>query len=166
MKLSLLQRCWRHLVTYPLIVRRRLPDATLTAIEQTVLVSERAHGGEIRVAIEADLSLLDILQGVTPRQRARNVFVELEVWDTVARNGVLIYLCLADRAVEIVADRGLSSVVSDAEWRVVCEQLQQACGSGQYQQGMCSAVQAVGRLIAKHYPHADHNEQPNRPVLL
>jgi uncharacterized membrane protein len=147
-------------------MRRRFPESVLLAISDAVRASEQRHGGEIRVAIEADLPLRALLREITPRQRALEVFGLLGVWDTAARNGVLIYLCLADRDVEIVADRGLHGAVSDGEWAEVCTQLQRACAAGQYQQGVCAAIAAAGLLIGRQYPAADRNEQPDRPVLL
>lgn len=147
-------------------LKRAFPDTDLQAITDSVRASEQLHGGEIRVAIEADLSSQALLRGQSSRARALEVFAQLGVWDTAARNGVLIYLCLADRDVEIVADRGLQAWVSDAEWAEVCVQLQNACAAGRYGAGMCAAVAAVGRLIGKHFPAVDRNEQPDQPTLL
>jgi uncharacterized membrane protein len=148
-------------------MRHAFPDPTLEAITASVRSSEQTHGGEIRVAIEADLSLEALWSGMTARQRALQVFAFLGVWDTAARNGVLIYLCLADHAVEIITDRGLLCAgVSDAPWAEICTQLQNDCAAGHYQQGMCTAVISVGQLLRTHYPQRDHNEQADRPVVL
>lgn len=147
-------------------LRRAFPAAVLQAITDSVRASEQRHGGEIRVAIEAELSTGELLRGLTPRERALQVFASLGVWDTQARNGVLIYVCLADRDVEIIADRGLHAKVTGAQWEAVCAQLQTDCAAGKYQQGMCNAVTAVGQLIGVHYPVVDRNEQPDRPILL
>jgi len=163
---SLLHRCWRHLWMSNWYLRSKFPESALQAITDTVRHSEQSHGGEIRVAIEADLSLHSLLGAVTTRQRARQVFAELGVWDTASRNGVLIYVCLADRAVEIIADRGLQACVSDAEWADICMKLQNSCAADRYQQGMCDAVIGIGQLIKRHYPQTDRNEQSDRPVLL
>ena len=167
MNVNLLQRCWRHVVTHPKwALRWWLPTAALAAIEQSVAGAERQHGGEIRVALEASLSLQNIFAGLTSRQRARQIFAELEVWNTDARNGVLLYVCWADRAVEIIADRGLNAAVSEAEWAEVCTQMQEACSAGRYQQGICNAVQLIGQLMARQYPVPDINELTDRPALL
>jgi uncharacterized membrane protein len=147
-------------------LRRTFPQTALQAITDSIRDSERQHGGEIRVAIEADLSLRALLSAQTPRERAREVFSLLGVWDTQDRNGVLIYLCLADHDVEIVADRGLCPQVSDAQWAEVCIQLERDCAAGHHAQGVCTAVYTVGELIGERYPVADRNEQTDRPVLL
>jgi uncharacterized membrane protein len=147
-------------------MRRAFAEPTLQAITEYVHASEQLHGGEIRIAIEADLSLSALLRGQATRQRALEVFTLLGVWDTEYRNGVLIYLCLADRAVEIIADRGLHDKVTNDQWTAVCAQLQTDCTNNQYRQGMSAAIGSVGKLIGRHYPTADRNEQSDRPVLL
>lgn len=146
-------------------LRRAFPEATLQAITDSVRESEQQHGGEIRVAIEAELPLRALLDGQTPHERAVDVFALLGVWDTQVRNGVLIYLNLADRDVEIVADRGLNQV-SAAEWTEVCMQLERHFAASQFGQGVCTAVGSVGKLIGRHYPVVDRNEQIDRPFLL
>lgn len=166
MKQHSLKRWWRHLNMTRWQFRRAFPAAALQAIGDAVRASESGHGGEIRVAIEADWPSPALLSGLTPRQRALEVFASLSVWDTRARNGVLIYLCLADRDVEIVADRGLSTHVSDAEWAAVCEQLERDCAAGRYGEGMCAAVRTVGALIGRHYAVTDRNELSDAPAVL
>jgi uncharacterized membrane protein YgcG len=161
-----LTRWWQHLTMTRWRMRRAFAESTLQAITKDVHASEQLHGGEIRIAIEADLSLSALLRGQSTRQRALEVFALLGVWDTEHRNGVLIYLCLADRVVEIIADRGLHDKVTDAEWAGVCAQLQTDCANNQYRQGMSAAIGSVGKLIGRHYPTADRNEQSDRPVLL
>ncbi|MGC3979644.1 MAG: TPM domain-containing protein [Steroidobacteraceae bacterium] len=159
-------RWWRHLSMTRWQLRRAFPDSGLQAITECVKHSEQLHGGEIRVAIEADLSVAALLRGQTPRARALEVFAALGVWDTQARNGVLVYLCLADHSVEIVADRGLRGRIDDDQWSAICEQLQADCAASRYEQGVCSAVIAVGQALGRYYPVADRNEQSDRPVLL
>lgn len=161
-----LARWWRHLNMTRWQLRRAFPESVLQAITDAVRASESLHGGEIRVAIEAELSSQALLRGQAPRARALEVFASLGVWDTAARNGVLIYVCLADRDVEIIADRGLHAHVTAAEWAEVCVQLQREFTVGQYGPGMCAAIDAVGKLIGRHFPVADRNEQPDRPTLL
>lgn len=161
-----LSRWWRHLTMTRWAMQRAFPPATLDAITAQVRASESMHGGEIRVAMEADLPLSLLWRQHSPRARAEHVFASLRVWDTQARNGVLIYLCLADHAVEIVADRGFSERISADEWSSVSRALQSACADGRFREGMCTAVELTGRLIAQHYPQVDRNEQDDRPVLL
>jgi len=111
-----------------------------------------------------------VARGKTPRARALEVFAALGVWDTEANNGVLIYVLLADRDVEIVADRGFNGRESAAQWAAVCEDMQREFRAGRYADGVIAGVEDVGRIIGAHYPQRpgqrDVDELPNRPALL
>ena len=131
-----MRRALRHLVTPSWTVRRVFDDAALLAIEQAIAATERVHGGEIRVAIEGNLSPAELWSGVTPRQRAVQVFAQLGVWDTAANNGVLIYLSWADRDVEIVADRGYNDRVSAQQWADICATMERLFAARQPQQAV------------------------------
>ncbi len=156
----------RHLVMPDWSLRRAFDTATLQAIEQAIADAERGHGGEIRVAIQASASPLDLMRGVTPRHQALTAFARLGVWDTDANNGVLIYVSWADRDVEIVADRGFNGRVSEHEWAEVCRRMEQVFARGSARQAVVDGVQGVGALIARHFPTVDRDELPNKPVLL
>jgi uncharacterized membrane protein len=148
------------------------PAATLDAIEQAVARAERTHAGEIRFAIETSLAPLHVLNELTPRDRALDVFSRLRVWDTEHNNGVLIYVQLADRDVEIVADRGFLGRVNPSEWEGVCRLMEAHFRAGRFQAGAIAGVDAVGTLLARHYPPqagqagVKHNQLPDRPTLL
>ena len=161
-----LQRIFRHLVLPAWSVRRAFDAATLQAIEQAISDTERSHGGELRVAVEASASPLDLMRGITPRHQAMHAFARLGVWDTAANNGVLIYVAWADRDVEIVADRGFNGLVSVQEWAEVCRRMEQSFARGSPRQAMVDGIRAAGVLIARHFPTTDRDELPNRPVLL
>lgn len=159
-------RTWRHFITPAWAVRRVFTEASLQAIERAIGEAERTHGGEIRFALEGNLSPAELWQGVTPRQRAVQVFAQLGVWDTAANNGVLIYLSWADRDVEIVADRGYNERVSAQQWTQACTAMEGLFAAGKPQQAIVEGVAAVGKLIAQHFPSVDRNELPDRPVVL
>jgi uncharacterized membrane protein len=139
----------------------------MAAIEDAVAKSEREHGGEVRFAVEPALDTSALLAGESARERALEVFSLLRLWDTDERNGVLIYLLLADRDIEIVADRGLN-IVQPAEWEAICKTMEQALRRGQFQTALVDGVQAVSRMVARHFPRraGDRNELPDRPVAL
>ena len=95
-------------------VHRVLPPAALARIEKRrSREGEARHAGQVCFAIEAALPLARVWRRVTPRERAIEVFGLLRVWDTEHNDGVLVYLLLADRDVEIVADRGIHAQVGD-----------------------------------------------------
>jgi len=161
-------RLFRHLFTTDLKRRRCFPAHVLSAIEKAVRESEQHHSGEIRVAIESALEGPALRHDLTPRARAIEVFGRLHVWDTEHNNGVLIYVLLADRDVEIVADRGYRGRVSDAEWAGVCRAMEAEFRVGRFETGALKGIQAVTALISPHFPPQprDRNELPDRPALL
>jgi len=161
-----IKRMWRHFIMPAWYARRLFPQAALQAITDQIKLCESTHGGEIRVAIEAELSASALINDHSPRDRADEVFANLRVWDTDNRNGVLIYVCIADRAIEIVADRGLNGKVTNEEWQRICNALQKLCAQEQYQLALCSAIQDASVLLARHFPNVDRNELPDSPVLL
>lgn len=161
-------RLLRHATASHWRTRMLFPAATLDAIEQAVARTERAHGGEIRFAIETALTPQHIMNAVAPRTRALEIFGYLRVWDTEANNGVLIYVQLADRNVEIIADRGIAARVSEGEWEAVCKLMEEHFRAGRFQAGSIAGVEAVGNLLARHFPPPAHlrNQLPDRPTLL
>lgn len=130
--------------------------------------SEQRHGAEIRVAIETALSPAAILAGQAPRERALEVFGALRVWDTAASNGVLVYLLLADRAVEIVADREAARRIARPVWEHACRILSEACRSGREADGMRQALEVLDEALAGAFAAGpdDRDELPNRPVVI
>lgn len=167
-KMSRFGRLMRHLLAPPRSVRSAFPVATLAAIEAAVGESETAHRGELRFAVEAGLDLLPVWHGESARERAVELFSDLRVWDTEENSGVLIYVQLVDRKVEILADRGISARVAQSEWEAICREVEQAFRKQRYEEGALAAVRRVGALLAAHFPaHTDNpNELPDRPVLL
>jgi uncharacterized membrane protein len=167
-----LKRLIRHVVAPHWRTRVLFPTSALDAIEQAVTRAERTHGGEIRFVIETALAPLHVLNELSPRDRALEVFARLKVWDTEHNNGVLIYVQLADRVVEIVADRGLLGKVSPAEWEGVCRLMEEHFRAGKYQAGAIAGVDAVGTLLGRHFPPrpggpaSTQNQLPDRPTLL
>ncbi len=163
-----LKRFARHLFATTLRTQRCFPTHALTAIEQEIRAAEKRHSGELRVAIETALEVAELVQGVTPRQRALEVFGHLRVWDTVGNNGVLIYVLLADRDVEIVADRGFDGLVHPDEWEAACHAIEQEFRERHFKDGLLVGVRAVSALIERHFPPEplDVNELPDRPLIL
>lgn len=161
-------RWLRHLFSPP--VHAAFPAASLDRIAQAIAEGERLHDGQVMFAVESDLSLAALWNGVTPRQRAEHAFAVLRTWDTRANNGVLIYLLLADHAIELVADRGLRAVVDTGQWQQVCEHLRGQLRSGDREAAVLAAVAEVSQLLATHFPpdpaRRPDNELPDRPQLI
>ena len=163
-----IKRMLRHLVMTHWQVNRAFPRPALIAIEQAIKASETAHVGEIRFAVEGALHSTPLFKGQSARERAIDVFSQLRVWDTEHNNGVLIYLLLADRDVEIVADRGVHAKVGAREWESICRKMEAAFKQANYENGVVSGIEAVSQHLIQHFPAAGggRNELPNQPVML
>jgi len=163
-----LGRALRHLFSTRWGTRRRFTVEVRRRIEAAIAGLERRHAGEIRFAIETALDLPELLDGVTPRERAVNVFGQLGVWDTADNNGVLIYVLMADHVVEIVADRAIAARVAQGEWDALCRAMEVHFRAGRFAEGSEAGIAGVGALLTRHFPGqgGDANEQPDSPVLL
>ena len=165
-----LARLWAHLACDARDARRLFPDESLRRIEQAVTEGERNHTAEIRIAIEASLPWQRVARGVEPRERALEVFSELRVWDTEANNGVLLYLLVADHAIEIVADRAALAALGAPELQRTCDSLGDGLRAGRHEQALLEALARLDRDLAEAFPllspEADENELPNRPAIL
>jgi len=163
-----LARIARHLLVLPGAVARAFPSPAMSAIEQAIAASERLHSGEVRFAAEPALDTRALLAGQSARERAIEVFSLLRLWDTAQRNGVLIYLLLADRDIEIVADRGVSAKVAPTEWEAICHTMEQGLKAGRNGEAVVTGIQRISDLLARHFPRRadDRNELPDRPVRL
>lgn len=162
------RRILKHLFTPHWVVYRAFPRPALARIERAIRESEKTHDGELRFAVEPGLHVLPLLKGLGPRQRARQVFAQLGVWDTEHNSGVLIYVQLIDRRIEIIADRGINAKVHQAAWDEICRRMEQSFRGGQFEAGTLHGIEAVTALLARHFPssgpHPD--ELSNRPVVL
>ena len=157
-----------HLFTTAWSVRRRFPPRLLDKIGQVIHECEATHAGQIRFAVEHSLDLPELLRGVSARDRAVDVFSMLRVWDTEHNNGVLIYLLLADRDVEIVADRGVHARVGKDGWERVCQGMEAAFRRGDFEGGVVGGIRVVSEHLQRHYPAQGQqpNELPDRPAVL
>jgi uncharacterized membrane protein len=161
-------RMLRHLTMPQWRAARGLPREALLRIERAIAESESRHSGQIRFAVENALDLYDLLHGQSARERAIEVFAALRVWDTAHNNGVLIYLLLADRDVEIVADRGIHERVGSRAWEEICSEMEAAFREGHFEEGVLGGIARVSRFQETYFPGPAHgpNELPDRPVVL
>ncbi|SFF65148.1 TLP18.3, Psb32 and MOLO-1 founding protein of phosphatase [Fontimonas thermophila] len=162
-------RMLRHLCVGDWWLRRTFPPSALAAIERAIRACEERHAGEIRFVVETALPWAALRRGVTPRERALEVFALQGVWDTEHNNGVLIFVLLADRDVEIVADRGVAGGrVAAAEWEACCRVMEQHFREGRFLQGAIAGIEAVAEVLRRHPPgrKGPANELPDAPVVL
>lgn len=163
-----IKRFFKHILTTPWLVQRYFPASAMRKIEAAVRDSERKHSGEIRFVVEAALHPLQLLHGITPRQRAIELFAQLGVWDTEHNSGVLVYLLLADHDVEIVADRGIHSCVGDGGWGEICKQMEAEFRQGRFEAGTILGIAQISEVLQQHFPAgtANDNEISDTPLIL
>lgn len=162
-------RLLRHLAIPGWAARRGFTKEALSKIEQAIGASEQKHDGELRFVVEASLPLHYLIpKSLKTRQRAEDLFSLLRVWDTVHNSGVLIYVQLIDRRIEIVADRGISSKVAQSEWDAICRAMEQSFKDEDFAEGALQAIARITLLLAKHFPArgVNPNELPDKPVVL
>ena len=173
---SLAQHLWLDATD----THRRITPAMRERLTAQIAASEQLHTGQIRLCIEAALPVSYLWRwrgGVTmadlTRQRALGLFGRLQVWDTQGNNGVLVYVLLAEHAIEIVADRGLSECAGHAHWLNLAERMSALFKADRLEDGLSLAMLESTALLATHFApdpahgaNARSNELPDAPVLL
>ena len=163
-----LTRLLAHLRTTSAAGHRAFPPATLKAIEQSIAAGETRHRAEVRLIVEPALGAQAVWAGISARERARELFAHYRVWDTEENCGVLVYINLADRKVEIVADRGVGKAVAAREWQTVCRTLTQGFAQGAFHDSVIAALAQLNALLERHYPDDGSavNQLSNKPIVL
>ncbi len=160
-------RAWKHLITTRWELRQDFPESRLAEIAAAVAQAEAEKRGQIVVALEAALNIENIYDGLGAQDRARHLFGSLRVWDTESNNGVLIYLLLADHAIEIVADRHAARNVPQSAWDRIAKGTADLCAAGRYSDAILQAVEQVREVLPPDQPHdASSNELPDRPIMM
>ena len=164
----MIKRLLKHLFTPHWVISRAFPKSALSAIEAAIAASEKTHDGELRFAVEAGLHPRVLCRGMSARRRAEALFSSLRVWDTEHNSGVLVYVQLVDRRIEIVADRGISARVAQAQWDAICRRMEAAFRERRFEAGALVAIGEITTLLAQHFPPLSENpdELPNSPVVL
>lgn len=166
---QVLARMLRHRWRDESDTRKAVPPELVGRLAQRVAASEQRHSGQIRIYVEAGLPMSYLWRDAGPRERAVALFGKLRVWDTELNNGVLIYLLLAENAIEIVADRGLASWVTQDEWQAIVASMGSAFRDRHFEDGLTQALEEVSALLVQHFPlragETHINELPDEPVL-
>ena len=167
-KTNSVNRFFKHFFSHPWQVNRRFSAQALKNIERAISDSEKTHAGEIRFIVEAGLHPLEVLCKKTPKKRALELFGSLNIWDTEHNNGVLIYLLLVDRDVEIVADRGIHKHVGHARWEKICQGMEGWFRKGEFEAGVLQGIKEISAELDQHYPltGVSKNEISNKPLIL
>jgi len=163
-----IKRIGRHLLQHRWRERREFPPRVLAAIEAAIKTGEASHSGQVRFVVEGALDGAPLFRNQSARERALDVFSHMRIWDTAHNNGVLIYLLLADRDVEIVADRGIDAHVGTGGWEKICVAMETDFRAGQFERGVIKGIEAVSQQLAAHFPPlaGGTNELPDAPVVI
>jgi hypothetical protein len=147
---------------------RWFPGETMRRIRDAVAEGERSHAGELCLAVESRYSPWAVLNGLQVRERAEQLFSLLRVWDTRDNSGVLLYLQLAERRVEIVADRGIAARVAPELWQSLCGDFARDIAAGPADAAVMACLARINALLAEHFPAPADNprELPDDPVVL
>jgi uncharacterized membrane protein len=163
-----IKRIGKHLLEHRWRVRRIFTPKVLADIEQAIKLTEATHSGQVRFVVEGALDGQPLFRDQPARERALDIFAHLRIWDTAHNNGVLIYLLLADRQVEIVADRGIDAKVGAAGWEKICKEMKTDFKAGNFEAGAIWGIGAVSKQLAAHFPKhgGGKNELSDAPVVI
>ena len=161
-------RTFMHLCTGTGAVHRRFDADAMTRIRNAIVAAELGHAGEIRFAVEAALPLRALWHRKDARARALELFAQLRVWDTQANTGVLLYLLWGDRAIEVVADRGIAALVPASAWDSICAEVREGLRNAQPADAVIAGIARIGDLLRAALPgqKSTPDELPDDPVLL
>ena len=159
-----------HLLTTRRAARRAFPQTTLTVLQAAIGEGEKRHRAQLKLIIEPSMHVADLLERTTSRSRAHALFSRYRIWDTEENCGVLIYINLADRQVEIVTDRTVGRAVRRTDWEAACKTMTTGFAAQRFHDSALAGITHVNALLETHFPtHGDSghaNELSNRPVIL
>ncbi|MEA5097857.1 MAG: TPM domain-containing protein [Burkholderiaceae bacterium] len=166
--MKIFSRLLKHGVTTSSAGKRAFPAETLKVIEATIADGETRHRAEVRLIVEHSLSLGAVLQRITSRQRAIELFSRYRIWDTEENSGVLVYINLADRKVEIIADRAVGRLIGKEAWHAVCRTMTRGFAQGEFHDSSVAAMVRLNALLETHFPASGThvNQLSNKPIVL
>lgn len=166
--MNTLTRLLRHACSTAAAGRRAFPTASLQAIQAAIAAGETQHRAEVRLIVEPALAMRALLGGLGARARARELFSLYRIWDTEENCGVLIYINLADRKVEIVADRGVGRTLAAPDWKAVCLTMTEGFAQGKFHDSALAGLAQLNRLLQTHFPAdgSHSNQLSNKPLVL
>ena len=165
-----LERIFTHLTTLSGQARQAFPSLTLKSLQEAIAAGEIRHRAELLLIIEPGLGWSDLRRNMSSRARAHRLFSRYRVWDTEENCGVLVYINLADRKVEIITDRAVGRAIKRSDWEAACDVMTQGFRHGRFHDSALAGIEHLNRLLEEHFPAResgnDHNELSDRPVML
>ncbi|MGL5112826.1 MAG: TPM domain-containing protein [Flavobacterium sp.] len=126
-------------------VEKFLSKEDESAIVEAIRIAEKNTSGEIRVHLEETTS-------IDAYDRAMEVFHELNMDATELKNGVLLYLAVADKTFVICGDKGINDVVASDFWDCTRDAMVSQFKLGNYKQGLIDGILNAGEQLKKHFP--------------
>lgn len=157
----------KHWIMAPIPVSWTFPKSALQKIEDEIAKCETQTSVEFRVIIERSLPISYLKRNDSTFDRARVLFGKYGLWDTELNNGVLIYLNLSDRAIELFLDRAARKVLSDEELNEIVQNMSKAFSSGDFEGGLVAALDKLTDLLKAKFPNDPNAEGlPNDTIVL
>ena len=134
-------------------------------IEAAIAHLEAQTSAELRVYIERHVTQAD--KGLSVIERALQIFEQLEMYASQARNGVLIYIAYKDHQCAVIGDSGIHQYVGDDFWRQQCALMTADFGQHQYTEGVVRTIARIADKLALHFPVQpdDSNELDNEVII-
>ncbi|MDC6351277.1 TPM domain-containing protein [Zeaxanthinibacter sp. PT1] len=120
------------------------------AIVQAILQAEQKTSGEIRVHLEPHTDQDHF-------ERAKEIFHSLKMDNTRERNGVLIYVAVADHKFVILGDKGIDQMVPEDFWESTRDIIQQHFKKGAFRDGLVAGILNAGQELKAHFPYDPDN---------
>ena len=130
-------------------------EQEIAKLKLAIAAAEKSTSGEIRVYIESRCRYVEATD------RAAELFIELKMQETVARNGVLIYLATEDRQLAIWGDQGVHERLGNEYWQQRIEEMLNSIKQLDYLSGITYCIEQVGNALSTHFPYqraTDQNE--------
>lgn len=133
------------------------PDE-IAAVVAAIALAEKETSGEIRIHME------NYCRG-NALERAVSLFAKLGMHNTIAHNGVIIYIAVKDRKVAIYGDKGIHEQVHDDFWQTEIQTILNHFREKQYKAGLIKVVEDVGEKLRQHFPfHADDSNELSNEI--
>lgn len=161
-------RLWRQISFIPVLHNYWLNNDFKTILSKHVASAEKGHRGEIVLIIEDHLPIKTAyFEGC--RARAINLFSQYRVWDTEENTGVLVYINICEKNLQIISDRGINKYVSLNVWEAICDKAISQIAKKQIDSALINLLNDIGQLLRQYYNLEDdpqNNELSNTIVHL
>ena len=129
---------------------------------EAIQKAERRTSGEVRLFVESKCKYVDALD------RAKEIFLQLQMDKTAQRNATLIYIAVDDHQAAVLGDEGIHQKVGEQYWKNVVDKMIQCFRQEKLVDGICTAIADLGEALYDHFPYnqeTDKNELPDEIIF-